>query len=122
LLPKARSRSIFYTGVDPEIEPASPDQFLKENYIIKFGNEELKVIETPGHSPGSLCFYSQKRSILFSGDTIFKEAVGRTDLPYSSVSQLESSIKKLLKLPDKTIVYPGHGDQTTIAEFRRYYL
>lgn len=120
LLSQARKRAIFYTQVDPRLDPAKPDGFLKENYIVRFGSEELKVIETPGHTPGSLCFYNKKGGILFSGDTIFKEAVGRTDLPKSSEKQLKNSVEKLIKLPDKTIVYPGHGQKTTLAEFKKY--
>ena len=84
-----------------------------EDSISKFG---LKVIHTPGHSPGSICLYSKKESILFSGDTLFKNGLGRTDLSGGNYQTLMNSLKKLSKLPKETVVYPGHGDQTTIQE------
>jgi len=121
LLPLTRKSAFFWTKVDPQLEPAKPDKFLKEGDIIKFGNEELKVMETPGHTPGGLSFYHQKARALFSGDTIFKNAIGRTDLPYCSQSQLETSIQKLLKLPNSTVIYPGHGQNSTIEEFKKYF-
>jgi glyoxylase-like metal-dependent hydrolase (beta-lactamase superfamily II) len=86
-----------------------PDKFIKEGDKIKFGKESLKVIETPGHTPGSISFYSP--GFLFSGDLIFAEGVGRTDFPYSSESQLFSSIGKIRKFLKKAIVYPGHGNK-----------
>src|SRR3989344_9190729 len=104
------------------------DQFIKEGDEIKIGNEKLKVIETPGHTPGSICLYSSPphnskfiihNSVLFTGDTLFKDAVGRTDLSYSSPSDLSKSLLKLkavsCQLP--TVVYPGHGESTTLAAF-----
>lgn len=99
------------------------DRFLKEGDWIKFGKEKLKVIETPGHTPGSISLYSQKDNLIFVGDLIFAYGgVGRTDFSYASQERLEESIEKILKLPDKTIVYPGHGEQTTIKNARDYYL
>jgi hydroxyacylglutathione hydrolase len=103
--------------VDP-IPP--PDKFIKQNDRIKFGKETLKVIETPGHTPGSICLYSittpHKNTLLFTGDTLFKNAIGRTDFSYSSPKDMQSSLKKLLQLPPKTKVYPGHENKTTIAQ------
>ena len=104
------------------------DQFIKEGDIIKVGAQTLTVIETPGHTPGSICLYSSPphnskfiihNSVLFTGDTLFKDAVGRTDLSYSSPSDLSKSLLKLkavsCQLP--TVVYPGHGESTTLAAF-----
>ncbi|MEK7064489.1 MAG: MBL fold metallo-hydrolase [Patescibacteria group bacterium] len=85
------------------------DQFIKEGDKIKVGGEVLTVIETPGHTPGSICLYDGTKN-LFSGDTIFKDGVGRTDFSYSSPLQLTKSLDKLSKLPKETIVYPGHGE------------
>lgn len=91
-----------------------PDRFILEGDIINFGHEALKVIETPGHSAGGVCFYSGK--MLFCGDTLFAGSVGRTDLAGGSFDVLIKSIrKKLLSLPPDTIVYPGHGPSTTIG-------
>lgn len=89
---------------------------LKNGDTIKFGNCELAVLHTPGHSPGGICFYSEKEKQLFSGDTLFKCSVGRTDLQGGNFEQLSVSIKsKLSKLDSETTVYPGHGPSTTIG-------
>ena len=108
LLKRAGKTAKFFTGREEEsVLPA--DGFIKEGNEIKFGKESLKVIETPGHTPGSVSFYSS--GFLFSGDLIFAEGVGRTDFAYSSKQELENSIKKILKLPSQTIIYPGHGEE-----------
>ena len=81
----------------------------------------FKVLRTPGHSKGSVCFYSEDEGILFSGDTLFKAGFGRMDLAGGSASEMRRSLFELFKLPDDVTVYPGHGDSTTIgAEKRRY--
>lgn len=77
------------------------------------------VIHTPGHTPGSVCFYSAAEKVLFSGDTLLRHARGRTDLYGCSETAITASLKKLLHLPGETVVYPGHGAETTIAEERR---
>ncbi len=93
-----------------------PILFLKENDIIRFGKSELQCIHTPGHSPGSISFYSKKDNILISGDVLFYESIGRTDLPKGNFETLINSIKdKLYQLPAETTVYSGHGQSTTIA-------
>lgn len=90
--------------------------YIYDNQIIKFGNSELIALHVPGHSPGSMAFYSSKAGILFSGDVIFKNSMGRTDLEGGDYSTLIHSIKKrLLPLPDSTIVLSGHGPRTTIG-------
>ncbi|MDD5482965.1 MAG: MBL fold metallo-hydrolase [Kiritimatiellae bacterium] len=75
----------------------------------------FRVIHTPGHSPGGVCFYFPDDHILFSGDTLFRDSVGRTDLPGGSMEQLASSLKIIAALPPQTKIYPGHGPETTIA-------
>ena len=108
LIKRAGKTAKFFTG--KEEEPfLPPDKFIKEGDKIRFGKESLKAIETPGHTPGSVSFYSP--GFLFSGDLIFAEGVGRTDFTYSSKQELESSIKKILKLSSHTIIYPGHGEE-----------
>ncbi|MEO6069025.1 MAG: MBL fold metallo-hydrolase [Chitinophagaceae bacterium] len=90
---------------------------LEEGDVIKIGNEELEVLLTPGHSPGSVCFYSREHKFLIGGDVLFNGSVGRTDLPGGNFKTLEQSIKtKLYILPADVIVYPGHGDTTTIGD------
>lgn len=94
---------------------------LKEGDIIKLGDDELKVIEAPGHSPGSVCFYCTAQNFVIGGDVLFQRSIGRTDLPGGSHETLLNSIrKKLLVLPDETIVYSGHGSTTTIGEEKKY--
>ena len=88
-----------------------------DEILLGQGEETLKlqVIHTPGHTPGSVCYYDQKNGILFSGDTLFKGAEGRTDFPRSSRTDIKKSLKKLSSLPPQTAVYPGHGFQTTVG-------
>lgn len=94
--------------------------FLAEKEKIKLGNDELQVIFAPGHSPGHICFYSAAQSFLIGGDVLFQRSIGRTDLPGGNHQTLLSSIRnQLFILPDETIVYSGHGPQTTIGEEKR---
>jgi glyoxylase-like metal-dependent hydrolase (beta-lactamase superfamily II) len=79
----------------------------------------MKVLETPGHTPGSVCLYLEKEGILFSGDTLFCMGYGRTDLPGGNTAQLIASLEHLFSLPPATRVLPGHGEFTTIGEERR---
>lgn len=90
---------------------------LKEGDKILLGEDELEVIEAPGHSPGSICFYCRKQDFLIGGDVLFKGSIGRTDLPMGDYETLINSIKqKLFLLPDNVTVYSGHGSSTTIGE------
>lgn len=101
----------------PMTEEAEPlGEYIIENQEIKFGNSILKAIHVPGHSPGSMAFYSEKDGILISGDVLFQGSIGRTDLPKGDYATLILSItKKLLPLPDSTVIYCGHGPTTTIG-------
>jgi glyoxylase-like metal-dependent hydrolase (beta-lactamase superfamily II) len=95
---------------------------LTSNAIVSFGNTKLKVLETPGHSPGSLSFYNAENGILFSGDVLFYQGVGRTDLPGGSYEILDNTIRnKLFLLPSNTIVFCGHGPKTTIGTEKENY-
>ena len=92
-------------------------QLLSHGDTITFGNHQLQVLHTPGHTPGSVIFYCQDESTAFSGDTLFRVSVGRTDLPGGSWSQLIESLSNVVsKLPAETVVYTGHGPQTLIGE------
>ena len=102
-------------GVLFSSEPA--DFSLEEGDVIEQANIKLDVLHTPGHTPGGICLYSKNEGIVFVGDTLFADSVGRTDMPGGSTTQLIKSVKKkLCPLPDKTVVYPGHGPVTTIAQ------
>ncbi|MEW6686892.1 MAG: MBL fold metallo-hydrolase [Candidatus Edwardsbacteria bacterium] len=95
------------------------DRLIKEGEIIKIGSLSLEILHTPGHSPGSITL--KVGGAIFCGDTLFAGSIGRTDLPGGSEKILLQSIKeKLLTLPDDTIVYPGHGQNTTIGEERKF--
>ena len=91
--------------------------FLKEEDVVSLSNDKLKVIDAPGHSPGSICFYCEKQKFIIGGDVLFQNSIGRTDLPGGSHEDLVRNIKeKLFKLPGDVKAYPGHGPQTTIGE------
>ncbi|HVF81009.1 MAG TPA: MBL fold metallo-hydrolase [Flavisolibacter sp.] len=91
--------------------------FIDEGQTVRIGEEELHILFTPGHSPGSISFYSKEHKFVISGDVLFQGSIGRTDLPGGDFAILEESIKtKLYTLPADTIVYPGHGDSTTIGD------
>lgn len=93
-----------------------PLHFLEKDDIIKSGDNELKVLLAPGHSPGSICFYSEQEKFLIGGDVLFKNSIGRTDLPGGNHQVLIESIRQqLFILPDDVIVYPGHGENTTVG-------
>ncbi len=92
------------------------DHFFEQDEKIRFGNHEFSIIETPGHTKGSVTFYCESEHIAFTGDTLFKHSIGRTDFPGGSKFLMIQSLRKLAQLPDETIVLPGHDDQTTIGE------
>lgn len=97
------------------------DVVVEDGDIINEAGLQLKVIHTPGHTPGCICFYSKEHNVLFSGDTLFAGGVGRTDFPGGDAEILLKNIEeKLFTLPDETVVYPGHGPQTTIEQERRF--
>jgi glyoxylase-like metal-dependent hydrolase (beta-lactamase superfamily II) len=89
---------------------------LREGDTIPLGNDVLQVLFTPGHSPGHICFYCQAQQLVVSGDVLFRESIGRTDLPGGNFDTLIASIRnQLFVLPDDTVIFPGHGPQTTIG-------
>lgn len=97
------------------------DIYLKDGEELTVAGMTCKCIATPGHTAGSCCFYFEEAGFLISGDTLFQESVGRTDLPTGSMKTLITSIKeKLFVLPEETKVYPGHGESTTIAYEKKY--
>lgn len=96
-------------------------RFFDDDEIIRFGNHELQILKTPGHSPGSVVFYCQQEHIAFTGDTLFRMSVGRTDFQGGSHEALTDSLHNVLaKLPPETVILPGHGPQSTISEEMKY--
>ena len=99
-----------------QYQPATPDAYFEEGDEIVVGNERLKVLFVPGHSPGHVAFYHEGDKVLIGGDVLFRGSVGRTDLPGGDMDTLLESIhEKLFTLPDDVTVYPGHGQTTTIG-------
>ncbi len=108
-------------GLDFKPEGVEISTELNDGDEVKIGNGHLKVLHVPGHSPGSIALYDSEGGFVISGDAIFAGSIGRTDLPGGSMPQLISSIRsKLLILPDNTVVYPGHGEPTTIGNEKLY--
>ena len=99
-------------------KPPPADHFLTDNDILTFGHSQVKVLHTPGHTPGSICLFSP--GTLFAGDTLFAEGIGRTDLSYSSLSDLKKSLQKISKLPTNTTIYPGHGNLSLLTNTLSY--
>jgi glyoxylase-like metal-dependent hydrolase (beta-lactamase superfamily II) len=110
LLRRTKKSSEFFLGFSVPVLP------IKKIKNLNIENWKLKIIETPGHTPGSVCYYFPEEKVIFTGDTLFKDGIGRYDFSYSSKNDLVNSLKKILKLPEETIVYPGHGAKTTILE------
>ena len=97
------------------------DVYLKDGEEFELAGFKIKAIHTPGHTEGGMCFYFPEESIMFTGDTLFYESVGRSDFPTGSMSSLVREIKnKLFVLPDETICYPGHGQETSIMHEKAY--
>ncbi|MBI3512227.1 MAG: MBL fold metallo-hydrolase [Bacteroidetes bacterium] len=106
-------------GLKGNVQP-EPEKFLDEGQTVKFGNTTLEIFFTPGHSPGSICFYSEKDKTIISGDVLFQNSIGRSDLPGGDPETLLNSIrKKLFVLPDEVNVFSGHGPSTTIGWEKR---
>jgi glyoxylase-like metal-dependent hydrolase (beta-lactamase superfamily II) len=107
----------YFLEVDVD-QPPEPDGWVFDGQILRVGGHEVKVIHTPGHTPGSVCYLAGE--VIFTGDTLFAGSIGRTDLPGGSLQDLLNSISvKILSLPDHYAVYPGHGPSSTIGVERR---
>lgn len=108
-------------GINKQFSDVEITGYLSDGEIIKIGNGELEVIHVPGHSLGSVALYDKADSFVIVGDALFNGSIGRTDLPGGDFQTLIDSItNRLLTLPDSTVVYPGHGDPTTIGNEKRH--
>ena len=100
--------------------PCVADKEVENGDLLQIGGIELKVISAPGHTTGGVLYYEQKQGVVFTGDTIFKGSVGRTDFPGGSSVVLMNTLNKIKKLPDECAVYSGHGEKTTIKHEKQY--
>lgn len=116
LLKRLSQTAKYFLGYDPVIIQPKHITFLNNEKSLEIENFTFQIIHTPGHTPGGLSFYFPEEGAIFTGDTLFKESVGRIDLSYSNASDMNQSLQKLLSLPEETIVYPGHGDETSVLE------
>ncbi len=115
MLERSPQAAQFYGVPFPRLSP-SPSAFLEEGDVVAFGKVQLEVLHTPGHSPGSVCFFCRHTQQLIAGDVLFFESIGRTDLPGGDHDTLiETIIHKLLPLGDSVQVFPGHGPATSIG-------
>ena len=106
-------------GIQGVIREQPLGGYLQEGDVVSFGRTQLAVLHVPGHSPGSICFYCRAENVIFVGDVLFAGSIGRTDLPKGNYAELIAGIqRKLMVLPDETIVYSGHGPATTIGNER----
>ncbi len=113
-----RSAMMYGLNLTPSPEPT---QFLEEGHVVELGEIKLKVIFVPGHAPGHIVFYNKDEGYVVNGDVLFQESIGRTDLPGGDHATLLKNIKeKMYKLPDETLVYCGHGEETTIGHEKKY--
>jgi len=97
------------------VEASDADGFLADGQVVNVGNVQLRVIHTPGHSPGGICFYVEKEHVLFSGDTLFRGSIGHVRFSTGQPERMWPSLKKLAALPPETRVISGHGRETTIG-------
>lgn len=118
---KSASVSAELFGVKADALPEAIDVDLEGKESIKFGNTELKIIPTPGHTPGHVAFFEPESKVLFTGDTLFRESIGRTDLPGGDYSWImRSIIENILPLGDDVKIYPGHGDTSDLGHESMY--
>lgn len=113
LMADSRQNGSVMMGYELALEP---EYLLRDGEVLHIADMDFKVIHTPGHTKGSCCFYQEEEKILFSGDTIFMESVGRTDFPTGNARELIDSVRnKVLTLPADVKIYPGHGPETSVS-------
>ena len=121
LMVKMREQTRDILGIDLPMEVPPVGRYLTDSDVITFGNHILRILHTPGHTPGGVCYYCEEENICFSGDTLFRMSIGRTDFERGSYDEIVNSLMNILApLPPHTKVYPGHGPITSIADEVRY--
>ena len=119
MLAKPSAEAMFFTG--NRLRLSAADILLKEGDIISFGNHRLKVLHTPGHTPGGISLVMENSPLVYVGDLLFQGSIGRTDFPGGSFEDLINAVKtKIFTLGDNYSVYPGHGPVTTVGQERKY--
>jgi len=114
LVKRLNETAKYFLGYNPYFLPINYLKNFPPSLRLRWASK-LKIIYSPGHTPGSVCFYFEDEKIIFTGDTLFKSGIGRYDFSYSDKKKLFESLKKILSLPDETIIYPGHGEETTVG-------
>ena len=115
LIDRLESTAEHFLGYKPIVLPPKKIEYISSG-DLKIINFKFQILSSPGHTPGGVCFYFPEEKVIFTGDTLFSGAIGRTDLSYSSKKDLWSSLKTILALPEETIVYAGHGESTYIGQ------
>jgi hydroxyacylglutathione hydrolase len=117
LVARMRESAKYFLGHDVAELPPQITQILKPHEAIHIGDTTITIVHTPGHTPGGICLMEHAKHVIFVGDTIFAGGgVGRTDFSYSDRQKLQKSIRTILSFEDTTILYPGHGDETTVKK------
>lgn len=117
LMERLDEQAVYFCNCHLDYEMPPTIKLLHEGNIISFGNHEFSIISTPGHTPGSVLFYCKEENLAFSGDTLFRMSIGRTDFEFGSYEDIQNSLSDIMsKLPFSTVIYPGHGPETTIGE------
>lgn len=120
LMSRLPEQAEMFCNVSLNYEMPPVGKYLSEKDTIKFGNHEFSIIHTPGHTPGSVFYYCEEEAIAFSGDTLFRMSIGRTDLEQGSYADICKSLKNIVSmLPGETAILPGHGPKTTINDEKR---
>ncbi len=115
----SRPSDVVSTFYGETVTSPPPDVFVQDEQLLACGSFALRVLATPGHTPGGVCYLDERQGVLFCGDTLFSGGIGRTDLPGGDHSQLIDSIQnRILSLPDSVVCYPGHGPSTTVGAER----
>ena len=121
LMEKMERQTSEILDIPIHLDVPSVDKYLTDNDTITFGSHTWQILNTPGHTPGGIVFYDAKEKVAFSGDTLFRMSIGRTDFERGSYAEMIASLRFLAEqLPADTTVYPGHGPQTTMSDEIRY--
>lgn len=117
LMGKLREQAYNFIGMNYNETIPEVGKYFNEKDTIQFGSHKLNILKTPGHTPGSVLFYNTNESVAFSGDTLFKMSIGRTDFEFGSYDEIIKSLKKIsLQIPAGTTILPGHGERTTLQD------